>query len=446
MPSARASRGHLTSDRPLPDPDATAAVRERIGSVEGLPRLLPAVAAVGGAFEGIYLVGGAVRDVLLGERSPDLDVMVEGDAIALARDLAQRLEGTVRTHERFQTAIVQAGGAGGPLRIDIAGARTESYPRPGALPEVERSNLRHDLARRDFSVNAMATSLRPDDLGATYDLFGGYADLRQSVVRVLHDGSFVEDPTRLLRAVRYETRLAFRMESSTLALARAAIDSGALGEMQSARLRDELLDVLAEPRVAKALERIAELGLDRALHPGADAHAAAALVARAADAMQGALAGARAPLVALACLCRGMAERDIHAWLGRLKVPRDEQQVVAAAVAGGPSIAERLAGPQTPAPSQMHGLLAGRPLEALVMGVAVAEQPDAVAERVGAYVERVRDVRLAITGDDLRQAGVPESPAIGKALAETLALKLDGFVDGRDDELRAALRLLGRQS
>jgi tRNA nucleotidyltransferase (CCA-adding enzyme) len=333
---------------------------------------------------------------------------------------------------------------GRELRVDIATARTEFYGSPGALPEVERSTLRHDLARRDFTINAMATSLRPDDLGATYDFFGGFKDLRRSTVRVLHNLSFVEDPTRLLRAIRYEARLGFRMDAHTLSLARGCIEMRLVGDLSSARLRDELLDLLAEGNVRAALGRMSELGLDRALHPRLDAHAAADLVESADAAMQGPLAAARQPLVRLACLCAGLSGHEVYEWLGRLKIRRRDQDVVAGAVTLAPQIADRLAADQAPAPSQVHHLLEGQPLEVLVMAVVRARDPQRVAERLHAYLERGCGVRLEITGDDLKAAGVPESPRIGAALKETLSLKLDGFVSGRDEELATALRLAGR--
>ena len=215
----------MSVERPAPDPDATAVVRQRLHSIERLEEVLPAIQGVAAHHDGVYLVGGAVRDVLLGEQSLDLDVMVEGDAIALAGELARALRGHSHPHEQFHTAVVKGVGASGrEVRVDVASARTETYDAPGALPQVERSTLRHDLARRDFTINAMATSLRPDDLGATYDFFDGYRDLRQKTVRVLHDLSFVEDPTRLLRAVRYEARFGFRMDAHTESLARGCVD------------------------------------------------------------------------------------------------------------------------------------------------------------------------------------------------------------------------------
>jgi len=433
-------------ERPLPDPEATAAVRERLHTIDRLRDVLPAIAAAAAPEDGVYLVGGAVRDVLLGEQSLDLDVMVEGDAIDLARRLARELGARCHPHDKFGTAVVKgADPSGGELRIDVATARTEFYGSPGALPEVERSTLRHDLGRRDFTINAMATSLKAEDLGATYDFFGGYQDLRRGTVRVLHNLSFVEDPTRLLRAVRYEARLGFRMDAHTLSLAKGCIDMRLVGDLSSARLRDELLVILDEPQVAAALARIAEIGLDRALHPQLDAGPRAVQLVESASRVMAMppFSEARAPLVRLAALCAAMPPHELYGWLERLKLRRRDQDVVAAAVTLAPAIAGRLEGPNPPPPSELHELLAGQALEVLVFAAASSESAE-VEERLRAYFVRVRDVGLEISGDDLRAAGVPESPAIGDALKQTLALKLDGFVSGREEELDTALRLLGR--
>jgi tRNA nucleotidyltransferase (CCA-adding enzyme) len=405
------------------------------------------VQAVAASHEGVYLVGGAVRDVLLGEQSLDLDLMVEGDAVSFARALAAELDVRCHPHEKFQTAVVRGFDASGrEIRVDVATARTEFYGAPGALPVVERSTLRHDLARRDFTINAMATSLKAGDLGSTYDFFGGFRDLRQKTVRVLHNLSFVEDPTRLLRAVRYEARLGFRMDGHTLSLARGSIDARLVGDLSSARLRDELLDILAEERVASALERIAELGLDRAMHPRLDAgREAITLVERASRLIaKPPYVEARAPLVYLACLCRQMSANEVYAWLDRLRLRRQEQDVVAAEVTVAPVVSERLSADVTPPPSELYELLADQPAEVLLMAVLLGPEGGPAEERAATYLERIRGARLEISGEDLRNAGVPESPELGRALKQVLVLKLDGFVSNREEELEAALRLVGR--
>jgi tRNA nucleotidyltransferase (CCA-adding enzyme) len=442
----RALREPVTLERPKPHREATEAVRDSLGKIARLQEILPAVQAVAAPHEGVYLVGGAVRDVLLGEQSLDLDLMVEGDALAFARDLAGQLGVRCHPHEKFQTAVVKGVRDGREVRIDVAGARTEFYGAPGALPEVERSTLRHDLARRDFTINAMATSLKAEDLGSTYDFFGGFRDLERKTVRVLHNLSFVEDPTRLLRAIRYEARLGFRMDGHTLSLARGSIETRLVGDLSSARLRDELLDILSEERVGVALARMAELGLDHALHPRLSAgERATALIERAGQMMSPPpYATAKAPLVRLACLCLEMFADELYEWLGKLRMRRAEQDVVAGAVTIGPLLGERLSTPEPPAPSELYELLAGRPIEVLLMAVLLAPDEKLAEERVRAYLERIRDVSLEISGEELKSEGVPESPELGRALKQTLALKLDGFVSGREEELAAALRLLGR--
>ena len=390
-------------------------MRERLHQIERLEAVLPAISAVAASYEGVYLVGGAVRDVLLGEQSLDLDVMVEGDAIALARELARALGGRSHPHEKFQTAVVKATDEHGhEIRVDLATARTEFYGAPGALPEVERSTLRHDLARRDFTINAMATSLRPDDLGATYDFFGGYRDLQRGTVRVLHNLSFVEDPTRLLRAIRYEARLGFRMDAHTLSLARGCIDMRLVGDLSSARLRDELLDLLAEPQRARGARAHGRAGpRPRAARAPRRARRGRPRASRAERGDAGAARrGAPRRWCGLPACAPGMAGHEVYEWLGRLKIRRRDQDVVAAAVTLGPVIAERLSGDAPPAPSELHELLEGQPLEVLVMAIVLAGDPRLVAERA-ARLPRAR--RAACTSRSpattCSAAGVPESPA-----------------------------------
>jgi tRNA nucleotidyltransferase (CCA-adding enzyme) len=263
-------------------------------------------------------------------------------------------------------------------------------------------------------------------------------------VRVLHNLSFVEDPTRLLRAVRYEARLGFRMDGHTLSLARGSIEARLVGDLSSARLRDELLDILAEPRVEEALGRIAELGLDRALHPRLSAGPeAVAMVARANRLIiEEPYASSVNPLlVRLSCLGLAMSADELYEWLGKMRFRRQEQDIVAEAVTVAPLLATRLSSADAEAPSDLHGLLASRPAEVLLLAVLLAPDAGSADERVRHYLERLSDVRLEISGDDLRQAGVAESPDLGRALKETLALKLDGAVSGREEELEAALRL-----
>ncbi|HKP92024.1 MAG TPA: hypothetical protein VJT75_18795 [Thermoleophilaceae bacterium] len=400
-----------------------------VAGLPGMDRLLPALDGLPPA----YLVGGAVRDLLLGESSVDLDVALEGDALAAAWELAERLGGRAMTHERFGTATVRTDDG---LVVDLAGTRRETYAAPGALPEVAPAPLAEDLARRDFTINAMAVGLSEDDLGATHDPHGGRADLAAGLVRVLHDRSFVDDPTRLLRAVRYAVRLGFELEPETERLAREAIAAGAPSTVSGPRVRDELLDLLGEEEAAAALRVVRDLGLDHALHPSfvADPDLAAS------GALGSAETGADRRLAALAALV-SRAPDELEDWVDSLALGRGDRSSVMAAARQGPSLVRALRA--DPPPSAVHALLRCEPAETLAVALAYG----APAAPIHRFLADLRDVHLEVTGDDLVAAGVPESPAIGRALDETLRMKLDGRLEGgRDEELRTALEIARRES
>jgi tRNA nucleotidyltransferase (CCA-adding enzyme) len=398
-------------------------LRERLRRLPGMDRLLPAL-------EGLpptYLVGGAVRDLLRGATAVDLDLAVEGDARSTARALAERLGGVTREHERFGTATVRAG----DLTFDLAATRTEAYDEPGALPRVAPASLAEDLGRRDFSINAMALALAGDDLGHLYDPCGGLADLETGVVRILHPGSFADDPTRLLRAVRYETRLGFRMDADTERAVRAAVAGDGLSTVSGARVRDELMDLLAEHEAPTAVERLRQLGLDRALHPALDPDPE--LVASAS--LGAAAIGADRGLASLAALCAGAPE-ELHPWLEGLQLDAGARDAIARAARVAPALVDALRERER-MPSELRELFAGEPPEALALALALG----APAEPILRWATELSGVRLEIGGADLLAAGVPEGPALGRALEETLRRKLDGLVAGRDDELRTALEV-----
>jgi tRNA nucleotidyltransferase (CCA-adding enzyme) len=398
-------------------------LRERVRRLPGMDRLLPALEGLPPAF----LVGGAVRDLLRGATAVDLDVALEGDARSVARALAERLSAEAREHERFGTASVRAEDLG----VDLATTRRETYDEPGALPRVEQAGLAEDLGRRDFTINAMALGLTGDDLGHLYDPYDGVADLEEGVVRVLHPRSFLDDPTRLLRAVRYEVRLGLRMDAFTEQLAQEAAADGAPRTVSGARVRDELMDLLAEPAAPAGVERLHELRLDRALHPALDADPELA-----AGAVLGAAAiGADQALAALAALCAADPER-LDVWLADLHLRAGERDAVIRAARIAPYLAQELR-ERPRQPSELRALLGREPLAALALALAMGAPTDPVLR----WVTELRRVKLEITGDDLLAEGVPEGPALGRALEETLRRKLDGLISGRDEELRTALEL-----
>jgi tRNA nucleotidyltransferase (CCA-adding enzyme) len=209
-----------------------------------------------------YAVGGMVRDLFLERDTFDLDIVVEGEGIRFARGLADRLRARVKGYERFGTAtITLPGGA----RVDVATARTESYDAPAALPRVTPGSIRDDLLRRDFTINAMALALAPGEFGKLLDEFGGVRDIREGRIRVLHERSFVDDPTRIFRAVRFEARLGFRIVAADERRIREALALSLLERLEEYRIAAELRLILGEPDPSRPLLRLAQLGVLEAL-------------------------------------------------------------------------------------------------------------------------------------------------------------------------------------
>jgi tRNA nucleotidyltransferase (CCA-adding enzyme) len=370
----------------------------------------PAVAALAGE-EDVYVVGGAVRDLLLAREPRELDFVVEGDAVAVARRAARRLNGRVVVHDRFGTATVEAPGA----VFDLAGARRERYERPGALPTVELgAPLHDDLARRDFTVNALALHLVDGRLIAWP---GAEEDLRAGRLRVLHERSFLDDPTRLLRLARYAARLGFDPDPGTDALAAGAV--AAVDTVTGARIGAELRLLLAEPQPA-ALERLERHGLGAAIL--GDFAVDAGIVAVANDLDPSGLA-------ALATTLQG-ADR-VAATLDRLGFEARERDVVSAAVARAPRLAEAMAAADGDA--ALWRALRREPAE--VVAAAGALGP---ADRARRWLDDLRHRRLAITGHDIVAAGLG-GPAVGRALERAMEAHLDGRAPGREEQLHAAL-------
>ena len=296
------------------------------------------------------------------------------------------------------------------------------------------ASLADDLRRRDFTVNAMAIGLTGDDFGHLYDPHGGIGDIGAGVIRVMHERSFLDDPTRLLRAIRYATRLGFELDPETERLAREAVAADALSTVSGARIRDELMDLLRETDAPAAIERMRDLEIHSALHPELDPDpelvASAALGATAIGADRG--------VSALAALVESAPE-ELDLWLADLHLPAEERDAASRAARVGPRIAMTLR-EREHSPSELRELLGREPLEALALALALRAPSEAVLR----WVTDLRGVGLEISGADLLAAGVPEGPDIGRALEETLRRKLDGLVSGRDEELETAL-LLARE-
>ncbi len=374
----------------------------------------------------VHLVGGAVRDLLLGGAPIDLDLAVEGDAVALASSLG----GEIQVHDRFGTSTVRLDG----FTYDIARTRRETYAEPGALPDVEPAPLVVDLQRRDFTVNAIALALAGDGAGQLGAVPAALEDLDARRLRVLHDRSFIDDPTRLLRLVRYATRLRFEIEAHTRALADAAISAGALRTLSGSRIGAELRLLAREPDPVRALAGLRLLGLDTAIHPGFgldDEDLARRALALLPD-------DGRRDRLALAAAAQGVPAPELAALLDSYAFEAEDRDAIVLAASRAGQVASVLAA--AGAPSEIAAAVGGAPPELVALAGALGAEPPARE-----WLDRLRHVRLEIDGRDLLTAGVPEGPAIGRGLRAALAAKLDRRASGREQELAEAVHAAGER-
>jgi tRNA nucleotidyltransferase (CCA-adding enzyme) len=388
---------------------------------------LAAVAAV--APDPVYLVGGAVRDLILGRGRADIDLVVEGDPAALAAALGAE---PLVTHPRFGTMKVDWNGE----ELDLAASRRESYARPGALPTVELgAPIRTDLARRDFTVNAMAIPLAdPTDLLDPYD---GQVDLREGLLRAIHDRSFLDDPTRAIRAARYAGRFGFELEPGTRDLLLATD----LGTVTPERRAEELRRMAAEERGVRGLELLAGWGLVEP-RPGGESFALARDVERllAMPAWAGEVDRPDAILAAAGVLEAAPTDgREV----GTVESPGDEEEISIPAAGADRSPA---ADPVFRRAAELATARPTRPSEGAALARGVDPLVLVLARGMGAgWLDNWldwRQVRLEIGGADLTAAGL-SGPAVGRGLDAALAAKLDGEAPNRADELRVALAAAG---
>ena len=398
--------------------------------------LLQEVAA---ASEGdaVYLVGGTVRDLLLGRESGDVDLVVLGDAVGLARRAAQRLAVEARVHPEFGTATLRVDG----LRVDVATARKELYDAPAALPTVQPGGLEDDLARRDFSVNAMALEVTPSR-GAVVDPYGGRADLKEQSLRLLHARSIRDDPTRALRGVRLEQQLDFRMDAPAEEQIREALRQATFDRLSGTRLRDELERTLAAASSFEAtLARLGELGLLRAVHPDLIwSRDLSEQVHRAQLEWSDARASGRSmsgPLLALVLLALQLPREAGSEIAQRLALRRGERRALSRVFDCMESLGTALVREDTRALVQT---LDEMTLEQLVAGLAVA------GHRVSGWrdlVWRAWDHQPVVRPSELLASGCPEGPELGEVLLETRVARVNGVI-GPDEEVEYALQAVKR--
>jgi tRNA nucleotidyltransferase (CCA-adding enzyme) len=392
-------------------------------------------ARTGGAV--LYLAGGAVRDLLLGRASLDIDVAVEGDVAALAAALRAATGRRVVEHGRFGTATQRGEG----FTIDFARTRRETYTLPGALPVVHEAGITDDLARRDFSVNAMALQLSAP-AGALLDPFDGRGDLERRSIRVLHDQSFRDDATRMLRAARYAARLGFEIEAGTAALVRR--DLGYLDAVSGARLRAELMRAFREESGPEAVLIMEERGVLARIHPRLGTRAGAphgADTRRVAEAWRQAIAGQHlAPIEELGyCLtCRAQSEDEAASISGRLHLTGRVEHALRDLVRLM-GLRDKLEQPGMQ-PSQVFAML--EPYTPAAIWALSLQEDGEAGIRGLAYLREWRRVRPALDGFDLQRLGVT-GPAAGRALRRLRQARLDGETASKNDEETLVRREFG---
>ncbi len=373
--------------------------------------------------QSLYLVGGVVRDLLLGRTNLDLDLVVEGDAINLAHQLISITRGKIVTHPRFGTAKLQWD----EWSVDLATARSETYAKPGALPTVKPGSTRDDLFRRDFTINTMAIELNPDRYGELLDLYGGRNDLEHKLVRVLHEKSFIDDATRIWRGLRYEQRLSFQLEPATLELLKR--DIRWLDSISGDRVRHELELILKEEYPEKILRRADELGVLARLHSSLKGNGW--LADKFEQARQ--LSSPDLPSVGLclALLVYPLTTEESGQLISYLRLPKSVTQTLRDAMDIKTKLGS-LANPEL-TPSNIYSLLHGYSSPAIVANLIATDSPVA-RQRVNLFFNKLRYIKPALNGEDLKRMGVAQGPRIKEILNKLHEARLDGKVTSKRGE------------
>ncbi len=394
----------------------------------------------------VYVVGGFVRDLLLGLDNLDVDLVVEGDGIAFARALAKERAGRVKVHERFGTAVVLLPNG---FKLDVATARTEYYEYPTALPTVEQSSIKKDLYRRDFTINTLAVALKPRTFGQLIDFYGGQRDLKEHLIRVLHSLSFVEDPTRVFRAIRFELRFDFQLSKDTLALIKGAVKMELFHRLSGQRLLEELRLLFSERRPRHAVRRLADLDLLQFIHPKLTwsprldrrlIELEAALDWYRLSCLDRTMNGWVVYAMALAEVMPDQAVRD---FLKRFPFTEAERAAITEARFLTQPVCRTLSRRAPLRPSETVGLLTGLSEECLVF--LLAKNTSELAKRhLSMYLTAYRDVKPALTGKELKTFGLRPGPLYRTILARLTEARLDGEVNSEAEERMLVKELADR--
>ena len=389
----------------------------------------------------LYLVGGVVRDLLLEQENWDLDLTVEGDGIAFARLVADRYRAGLAVFERFATARLAFPDG---LKMDIATTRRESYAQPALLPTVQSASIEEDLSRRDFTINALAVQLNPQQFGRMLDPYGGQSDLRARTLRVLHAGSFQDDPTRIFRAIRFEQRLVFRLAPTTLRLLAQAASTNLIQQLSGPRLQNEILLLLAERNPVRAIARLEQLKLLRFLHRRL---CYTKNVKRTVTAVPKALAWwlcrfpdsvIDRPIVYLMALSSESSPAVVATMIRRLALSREQAKKMNIGRHRVDRALKRLTGKGKLQPSRVYRLLAEFSDEALILLLAKQRITQSglrglLKRQLVAYMKD-KAMKTVLTGRDLQAMGLLPGPQYTMILGKLLDARIDGTVTTEADE------------
>lgn len=371
----------------------------------------------------LYLVGGIVRDTLLNRPNFDLDLVAEGNALKLAEELSGVVKAKLTIHRHFGTAKLDYK----DFSIDITTARREIYTKPGALPTVEPGTIHDDLFRRDFTINAMAVNLSPEHYGELIDPYSGKHDLEHHLIRVLHDQSFIDDATRILRALRYEQRLGFQLEPHTAQLLQR--DIAMLNTISSERIRYDLELILKEEMPERILKRASQLGILKQLHPSLKGNGW--LAQKFEQARQLSKRGSSLLPLYFALLIYPLTEIENEQFINRINPPKKLAQIMrdTLQVKG---ILTKLSKPSLKPDGIYYLLRAYQP--AAIQANAIASESIMASQHLELFLHKLRYVKPLLNGDDLKGMGIPAGPKLGAILKALHKAKLNGKVRTRRDE------------
>ena len=403
-----------------------------------------------------FAVGGFVRDLILGVENYDIDLVIEGSAIDFAKRLSRELCGTCVYHKRFGTGtvffpcpkgIAPSKSAGGKYKIDIAMTRTEVYERPAALPTVKFGPIENDLYRRDFTINAMAFSLDKAKFGELLDPFNGRKDLREGKIRALHDLSFLDDPTRIFRAVRFEQRFDFRIEPHTEDLIKKAVGLQMVDRTQKQRIREEIIAILSEEYPLKAVKRLSELNelrfIDKDLKLTRNTVSIFGSTGEAlrwydSSSMKRKHITGRWILY-MAALLDELDLQSVRKICGEFVLRKEDAAMLASFKGGCEKVERALSKREKLKPSEIYDCLEGYPHEVLLMFIAKSGS-QTVKRRIMAFMVKYSEIKLHLRGEDLKRAGIKPGPHFRDMMKRALHAKLDGRIRTKPEELDYAVR------